>query len=103
MSNATVMHTAENEVIRREILELCAQADECGAGIPVIKAALRRFDHVMTDQELLLQVSYLEGKGLVRKDVVENARLGIKRCIIFLTPQGMDYLEGNGPEIVGVG
>lgn len=97
------MHTAENEVARREILELCRQADQCGAGIPVVRAALRRFGHVMTDQELMLQVGYLEGKGLVRKETVENRRLGIKRCIVFLTPQGMDYLEGNGPEIAGVG
>ena len=55
------------------------------------------------DQELMLQISYLEGKGLVKKETVENQRLWIKRHIVFLTPEGMDYLEGNGPDIVGVG
>ena len=98
-----VMDTAGNEVVRRNILELCLQAGECGAGIPVMKAALKKLDHVMTDQELMLQISYLEGKGLVKKETVENQRLGIKRHIVFLTPEGMDYLEGNGPDIVGVG
>lgn len=101
MSN--VMDTAKNEIIRKEILELCGQAYMCGAGIPVLKAALRKCDHIMTDQELMMQINYLEGKGLVRQEVVENRRLGMKRCIVFLTPEGMDYLEGNGPDIVGVG
>lgn len=101
MSN--VMNTAVNEVIRKDILELCRQADLCGAGIPVLKAALKKCDHVMTDQELMLQINYLEGKGLVRKEVVKNQRLHMERCIVFLTPEGMDYLEGNGPDIVGVG
>jgi len=101
MSN--VMDTAENEVVRRNILELCRQTGECGAGIPVMKAALKKLGHVMTDQDLMLQVGYLEGKGLVRKETVENQRLGIRRHIVFLTPAGIDYLEGNGPDILGVG
>lgn len=98
-----VMDTAANEVIRKEILELCSQAAPYGAGIPVLKAALRKCDHVMTDQELMMQISYLEGKGLVKTETVENRRLDIQRHIVFLTPEGMDYLEGNGPDIVGVG
>ncbi len=101
MSN--VMDTAANEIVRRNILELCMQAGECGAGIPVMKAALKKFEHVVTEQELMLQINYLEGKGLVKKETVENQRLGIKRHIVFLTPAGTDYLEGNGPDIVGVG
>lgn len=98
-----VMDTAMNEEIRKEILELCRQTAAYGAGIPVLKAALRRSDYVMTDQELLMQVSYLEGKGLVKVEKVENRRLDIQRRIVFLTPEGMDYLEGNGPDIAGVG
>lgn len=98
-----MMDTAANEVVRKEILELCRQAAPYGAGIPVLKAALRKCDHIMTDQELMMQVGYLEGKGLVRKKEVVNRRLDIQRQIIFLTPEGMDYLEGNGPDIVGVG
>lgn len=84
-------------------MELCGQTGDCGAGIPVMKAALRKFKHDITEQELIMHIGYLEGKGLVRRETVENHRLGIKRCIVFLTPEGIDYLEGNGPDIVGVG
>lgn len=100
MSN--LMNTAEKETIRREIMDLCSQAAPYGAGLPVLKAALRKCGHDLTDQELEVQVDYLEGKGLVKKNVVENRRLAINRCIVVLTPAGTDYLEGNGPDIAGV-
>mgnify|MGYP002424690732 CR=1 FL=1 len=98
-----IINTAECEEIRKEILELCRQAAPCGAGIPVLKAALRKCGYDLTERELAVQAGYLEGKGLVRQDIVENRSLAIKRCIVSLTPEGMDYLEGNGPEIAGVG
>lgn len=101
MSN--VMNTAENEVIRREILELCRQTQPYGAGFPTLKAALRKSDYEVGDKELLTHVEYLKGKGLVQTQEVNNRRLGLHRVIVQLTPEGMDYLEGNGPDIVGVG
>lgn len=101
MGNLT--DTAKNEVIRKEILELCQQTAPYGAGIPVLRAALRKCGYDLTELELQQQVDYLEGKGLVRKDVVENRRLNMKRCIVFLTPEGVDCLEGNGPDFAGVG
>lgn len=97
-----LMCTAEKEIIRREILELCEQAAPMGAGLPVMKAALRKAGFDLTEQELLKQVDYLEGKSLVKKETVENRRLGIKRCIVMLTPEGTDFLEGNGPDVTGV-
>lgn len=99
----SLIDTANGEMIRKEILELCRQGAPYGAGLPVLKAALRKCGWDMTEQELTVQVDYLEGKGLVRKENVENRRLGIRRCIIFVTPEGMDCLEGNGPDIAGVG
>lgn len=97
-----LIHTAEKEIIRREIMELCEQAAPMGAGLPVMKAALRKAGFDLTDQELEKQVDYLAGKSLVRKETVENRRLGIKRCIVSLTPEGMDFLDGNGPDVAGV-
>ena len=47
-------------------------------------------------------MEYLKGKGLIRTEEVSNKRLGINRVIAHLTPEGMDYLDGNGPDIVGV-
>lgn len=101
MSN--LVQTAEKEMLRREILELCEQAAPMGAGLPVLKAALRRSGHALTEQEVRIQVGYLEGKGLVKVDTVENERLGIRRSIVSLTPEGMDYLEGAGPDVEGIG
>ncbi len=98
-----LMQTAEKEIIRREIMDLCMQAEPVGAGLPVMKAALRRAGFDLAGQELEKQVGYLEGKGLVKVDTVENRRLGIMRRIVSLTPAGMDYLEGNGPDVAGVG
>lgn len=97
-----LMRTAEKEIIRREIMELCEQAAPMGAGLPVMKAALRKTGFDLTEQDLEKQVDYLAGKKLVKKDVVENRRLGIKRCIVTLTPEGVGFLEGNGPDVAGV-
>lgn len=101
MSN--VMDTAENEVVRREILELCRQMQPYGAGLPALKVAMRKSDYKLDDKELLTHVEYLEGKGLIQTREVDNRRLGIHRVIAQLTPEGTDYLDGNGPDIVGVG
>lgn len=101
MSN--VMDTAENEIVRREILELCRQTQPYGAGLPILKAALRKSEYEMSDKELLTHVEYLKGKGLIQTQEVANRRLELHRVIVRLTPEGTDYLDGNGPDIVGVG
>ena len=54
-----IINTAECEEIRKEILELCRQAAPCGAGIPVLKAALRKCGYDLTERELAVQASYL--------------------------------------------
>ena len=96
------MQTAGHEVVRREILELCQQTAPYGAGIPVLKAALRKSGYDLSEREIEKQADYLEQKGLIRREVIENRRLGINRCILFLSSGGVDYLEGNGPDIAGV-
>lgn len=98
-----LMDTAGQEVIRREILELCREAQPYGAGLPVLKAALRKSDYEVDDRDLLTHVEYLKGKGLIRTQEVSNRRLELHRMIVFLTPEGTDYLDGNGPDISGVG
>ncbi len=98
-----LMETAEIEVLRGEILGLCRMAEPYGAGIPVMKAALRKSGYEVDERELRTQIEYLQGKGLVRTDEVSNRRLELQRLIVHLTPEGMDYLDGNSPDIVGVG
>ena len=64
-----ILNVAGKEIVRREIMELCREAEPYGAGTPVLKAALRKTGHDLTDQELMRQVGYLEGKGLVHKEM----------------------------------
>ena len=96
-----ILNVAGKEIVRREIMELCREAEPYGAGTPVLKAALRKTGHDLTDQELMRQVDYLEGKGLVHKEMVENRRLGISRCIVRLSPEGDGLSGGQRPECCG--
>ena len=52
-----IMDTAEKEVIRREILELCRETQPYGAGRPALKAALRKSSYDVSDKELLTHVA----------------------------------------------
>ncbi len=98
-----LMDTAGNEGLRLEILELCKEAHPYGAGLNVLRIALRKSGYDLSEQELYTQAEYLKGKGLVELQEISNRRLDIHRLIARLTPAGTDYLEGNGPDITGVG
>lgn len=97
------LDTAEHEELRLEILELCREAQPYGTNPNVLRAALRKSGYEMSERELLTQVDYLKDKGLVETQEVINRRLAINRLIVQLTAAGTDYLEGNGPDITGVG
>lgn len=98
-----LMDTAEHEELRMEILELCREAQPYGTNPNVLRAALRKGGYDLPERELLTQIDYLKGKGLVETQEVRNRRLDIRRLIVRLTPAGTDCLEGNGPDIIGVG
>lgn len=99
---ASMVALAEKEIIRKEILMLCQEAGELGCSTEVLNAALKKYgfeSEYCLDREVL----YLEEKGLVSIRTVNNVRLGIKRKIIRITANGMDYLDGNGEDIPGIG
>lgn len=98
-----LMDTAGHEELRKEILELCREAQPYGTNPNVLRAALRKSGHDLSEKALLIQIGYLKDKGLVETQEVVNRRLAIHRLIVQLTAAGMDYLEGNGPDITGVG
>lgn len=98
-----LMDTAEREELRIEILQLCMEAQPYGTNPNVLRAALRKGGYDLPERELLTQIDYLKGKGLVETQEVQNRRLDIHRLIVRLTPAGTDFLEGNGPDITGVG
>lgn len=97
------LDTAEHEELRLEILELCREAQPYGTNPNVLRAALRKCGHDLSERDMLTQIGYLKDKGLVETQEVQNRRLGIQRLIVRLTSAGTDYLEGNGPDITGVG
>lgn len=97
------IQTAEKEVIRQEILEMLSMAGEDGAGEKVLRAALKKAGYELSEEEILRQVFYLKEKGLVRALEMKNPKLGIRRTIAHITAAGMDYLEGNGGEVPGIG
>lgn len=89
-----LIKTAEKEILRKEILELCYKAEPAGCSIDVLAAA---FSHagVADKAEIRRQVDYLEIKEFVSVTKVGNERLGLSREIVRLTGRGIDYLEGN--------
>ena len=45
-----ILNVAGKEIVRREIMELCREAEPYGAGTPVLKAALRKTGHDLTEE-----------------------------------------------------
>lgn len=101
MSN--VLETAEKETVRSEILDTCNMAAQIGADTKVLRAVLKKIGYDLPDEEIMRQVDYLEQKGLVKTSEIGNSRLGIKRTVVTITAAGIDYLEGNTPDIPGIG
>lgn len=99
MSN--LVNLATKEIIRADMLEICRQSIPFGADEKVIKAALRKSGHQLTEPQVKEQLYYLEGKKLIELQSLKNRTLGIERLIARITPEGMDVLEGN-QEITGL-
>ena len=102
MSN--LIQTAEKEILRKVILNLCYQAPSVGCSTDVLVAA---FAHSGVSgrerEEIVKQVDYLKLKGLVTVESVGNERLNLSRDIVKLTADGIDYMEGNTDQFVGIG
>lgn len=93
---------AEKEIIRKEILMLCQEAGELGCSQEVLNAALKKYGFE-SGFDLNTEIMYLTDKGLVSVREINNIRLGIKRKIVRITANGIDYLDGNGEDITGIG
>ena len=101
MSN--LLDTSEKEVIRQEILSTCSMAAPGGADTKVLRSTVKHLGYELTEEEVLKQVDYLQQKGLVSTREIGNIRLGICRTVVSITALGTDYLEGNTPDIAGIG
>lgn len=100
MSN--LLDLSAKEILRKEILQLCFEAAPAGCSMDVLKAA---FSHGGLEDagELEKQVGYLEAKGMVSTNKVENRVLKISRTIVKITAAGIDLLEGNAEQVKGIG
>lgn len=104
MTMSNLIQTAEKEILRKEILNLCYQASSVGCSTDVLAAAFAHSGVSGRDwEEIVRQVDYLKSKGLVTVEAVGNERLNLSKDIVKLTPDGIDYLEGNAGRIAGIG
>ena len=92
---------AQREILRGEILKLCREAAPVGCSEKVLKAAVEKLE--LSADGMEQELYYLKEKGLLKKEHMENKRLGISRDIYMITAAGMDYLDGNWPDIPGIG
>ncbi len=97
-----LLNIAAKEIFRKEILQLCYQAAPVGCSMDVLKAA---FSHEGTEGsgELERQVDYLQAKGMVSAEKVENKILHLSKTVVRITAEGIDFLEGNTGQVKGIG
>ena len=100
MSN--LLDVAAKEILRREILQLCYQAAPIGCSMDVLEAAL---SHKGTEnaEELEKQAGYLESKGMVSTETLNNRALNLSKKVVKITAAGIDFLEGNSEQVKGIG
>lgn len=90
----------ENKEIRGWILRILDRFRPDGTSFEVIESVLLDSRFNVTLNELKAHLVYLTEKGYVRLDEIERNR--VKRRINYITPKGVDLLEGNIPEDPGV-
>jgi len=92
--------SVENREVRGWILRICERAQPYGASFKVIETALLESGFHMTPSELKSHLLYLEHKGYIHRQ--EYEKNNVKRRVNFITPQGIDLIEGNVPCDPGV-
>lgn len=98
-----VLELAKKEILRREILMLCRTAYDTGCSRQVIHSVAVKMELRPEGSDIDSALYYLQEKQLLRLEKTGNRRLGIQRDIYFITGAGMDYLDGTGPDIPGIG
>ena len=93
MNNA--VRTMEKQLLRGLALRFAHLAGSVGAGTDVIKALLKQDGFNLNIGDIQEACGYLEGKGLIRMEHPGNAVLKINRDISYITPKGVDVLEGT--------
>ena len=87
------MSAIENQEIRGWILRICHRAQPYGASFTVIETTLIEAGFHASLTEIKAHLKYLEEKGYIRMEEIEKN--GVRRRINYVTPKGVDLLEGN--------
>ena len=87
------MFTVENREVRGWILRICQRASPHGASFELIENTLAEAGFHISLNEVKNLLVYLKEKEYIRLEEVEID--GIKRRINYITPHGVDLLEGN--------
>lgn len=101
MNNKLITIT-EKQILRDQVLEILQEAGNRGANRRVISLALHKIGYGVDMRDLDDALSYLEGKGLILSERVQNRALEIDMVVYRITPDGVDVLEGT-MEAQGVG
>jgi len=103
--NKQMFEIAGNHELRGYILKIANEIQPFGAGVPFIKILLHQLKFTPDEATIMNACKYLEGKGLVRMENVCDRVKNISRDIVYITPKGIDVLEGtetvSGVELVG--
>ena len=87
------MSTPKNREIRGWALRIIGDAQPYGASFRVLEAELDELGLACSETELKGHLKYLLDKGYVTLEEIE--RHGITRRVNYITPKGIDLLEGN--------
>ncbi|MCM1304584.1 MAG: hypothetical protein NC305_13380 [Lachnospiraceae bacterium] len=98
-----MLELAKKEILRKEILMLCRTASETGCSRQVVHSVAAKMGAGFREPDIDGELYYLQEKQLLRLEKTGNIRLGIQRDIYFITAAGIDYLDGTGPDIPGIG
>ncbi|MBW1666727.1 MAG: hypothetical protein JRJ66_01510 [Deltaproteobacteria bacterium] len=87
------MSAITNREMRGWILRICDRAKPYGASFRVIETTLIESGFHASISEIKAHLKYLEEKGYIRMETLQKS--GVKRRINYVTPKGVDLLEGN--------
>lgn len=90
-----IIELSEKRIIRNEILKVLDEMSSTGASTKLLRKALNTSGLSVTQENVNKEVEYLQGKGVISVEHIENKALGIKRDIITITSKGIDVIEGT--------
>jgi len=87
------MCNAENRELRGWMLHIINRARPYGASFRLVEETLCEMGYSVPENEIKTHLLYLQRRGYIHME--EKQAAGVMRRMNFVTPDGMDLLEGN--------